>query len=358
MLHIKNISLFQFKNHSNSNYDFQKPIVAFVGHNGSGKTSILDAIYFLCFTKSYFTFPDSLCVQYGESEMSIRGLFFKNNDGYDIACKFRNQRKEFLIDQHPYQQLSKHIGLFPCVIIAPDDTKLITEGSEVRRKLFDLYISQIHPSYLNWLLEYNKLLSQRNALLKRWHINSSDEKSMLDLYNQQMIPLAQQIMEQRKQHLHEYGIEVLRIYQQLSGQKEKPSLHYESQLLHHNMEELFEQSLHKDIILQRTSCGIHKDDLIFKLNEATFKQVASQGQRKTFLFSLKLAMKELLAKHLHLEPILLLDDVFEKLDAYRSQQIIDYIVASKSQIFITDTHLERIQSTFKPILQEVQIIEL
>jgi DNA replication and repair protein RecF len=322
--------------------------------NGCGKTSILDAIHFLCFTKSYFVHSDTLCVKHGETEMSILGTFEKEEPCH-IKYILRNTgKKEFSCNENIYTQLSKHIGQFPAVMIAPDDTEIITEGSEIRRKLLDILISQLHPEYIAHLIRYNKVLTQRNALLKRWHESSEDEKSLLSIYNEQLCIDGDFIFKLRREYCTIIQEATLPIYKMLSDDSEEISITYKSQLESQSLMELLQTGQQKDIITQRSNYGIQKDDITFELNQKPLKQVASQGQRKTFMFSLKLALHAILEKQLQLSPILLLDDIFEKLDEVRSKHLIEFILKSEAQVFITDTHKERILEAFQNNLDAIQ----
>lgn len=326
--------------------------------NGCGKTSILDAIHFLCFTKSYFVHSDSLSVKHGETDMSILGTFMKD-DPFHIKYILRDTgKKEFSCNETIYTQLSKHIGQFPAVMIAPDDTELITEGSEIRRKLLDILISQLKPEYMNHLIRYNKILNQRNALLKRWHESSNDEKSLLNFYNEQLSIDGEHIFNVRKKYCDIIYETTLPIYNLLSDDREVIAVKYHSQLTTQSMSQLLIEGHQKDIHSQRSNYGIHKDDILFELNGKPLKQVASQGQRKTFVFSLKLAFHAILEKQLQIAPILLLDDIFEKLDEIRSKHLIEFILNSHAQVFITDTHSERILDAFKNNLDALQHVNI
>lgn len=358
VLNVTNLSLTHFKNYLNESFQFSKRIVCIYGKNGSGKTSILDAIHYLCFTKSYFHHIDLTSVTKGEQGMRIQG---KLNAGaeFDIVYILReNGKKEFALNGEAYSQFSKHLGKFPCVFITPDDTELITEGGEERRKFLDAMISQTNPLYLERLIQYNKFLQQRNSLLKQWSQMPEKDFALLSVYSKKLHELGTFIYETRKQYCIDFFTQVLNIYQWLCNESEEITIRYSSQLNNEPLLSLYDRYIDKDIFSQRTNYGTHKDDLIFTLNGMPLKQAASQGQRKSFLFSLKLAQFEIIKKQLNIAPILLLDDIFEKLDEERSQQLISFLLKQEAQVFITDTHQERLQRAFVGAEDKVQFIGL
>lgn len=353
---IKRLSLYQFKNYYQKDFSFDADIICISGKNGSGKTSILDAIYFLCFTKSYFVNSDSLCVTNQQKGMMLKGIFEKDIP-YEVQCILReNGKKEFLKDKIPYTQLSKHIGQFSAVFISPDDTKLITDGSEERRKYIDILISQIDSNYIQNLISYNKILQQRNALLKN---GLSIDYSLLDYYDERLSHLALPIYELRKYYGELIQKKTNAIYQWLSqNPNEMIEIEYTTQLHENNLLELLKRNREKDIFSQRSNYGIHKDNLSFTLYQLPFKNVASQGQRKSFLFGLKFAQYEILKEKTNLVPLLLLDDVFEKLDEERSRQVIHYISQQGGQVFLTDTHKSRLNQALQEVSKSSIILEI
>lgn len=358
MLRIEKISLYHFRNYTNQEFSFDKQIVSITGKNGSGKTSILDAIHFLCFTKSYFLHIDSLVITNGLQGMRINGEF--RTDKLDtLICIIRdNSKKEFLKNSVAYTQFSRHIGQFPCVFIAPDDTELITGSSEGRRKFMDTIISQLSIDYLDQIILYAKILQQRNALLKQWHLQATQDYSLLQIYTKQLHTIGHVIHQYRIDFCKQLAAKTNEFYTYLSEEKEQVIIQYQSQLESASLEDLLTQNIEKDIRTQRTNYGIHKDDLIFELNGMPFKQAASQGQRKSFLFGLKLGQFFIIQEQKNKSPILLLDDIFEKLDESRSHKLIDFLVKQNAQIFITHTHIEQVKKTFKEYQDQVQFIEL
>jgi len=360
MFACKQISLTQFRNYSFEQFNFKQNIIGICGKNGSGKTNLLDAIYYLCFTKSSFNRPDNQSVKDGNAGFRIEGDFTKDDEEKNIVCILReNNRKEFSVDDEAYKRFSEHIGKFPCVMIAPDDVSLITEGSEERRKFIDTLLSQLQHDYLEQLISYNKILQQRNSFLKFAAERNSYDESLLEILNNQLLEKGNFIYERRKKFLNEFLPQVLQQYISIADKDDKLLLEYESQLNGQSFEQLLNQNLQRDLYLQRTGCGIHKDNVLIELHQSGFKNIASQGQRKSLLFAFKLAAFITLKENKGFAPILLLDDVFEKLDETRMQNLLEYVcVQSGAQVFITDTHKERLQQAFMKIGKDYDLIEL
>ena len=344
MLLLDSITLFQFKNYSNRSFQFPDRIPGICGNNGVGKTNLLDAVHYLCFTKSYFTRVDANNVMQGTNGFRLEGQFRINGQSEQAVCIFReNGKKEFMIDEQPYDKFSQHIGRYPCVIIAPDDASLITGGSEERRKFLDSLLSQLDSDYLAQLIAYNKLIQQRNSLLRSFADSGQKDLTLLEVLDQQLIKPGNFIFERRKDFLIPFLPAVKRLYQEIARQPEEFTLLYESQLLHSSIEELFRATRNKDIALQRTSAGIHRDDIDIVLGNQPFRSIASQGQRKSLLFALKLAEMEVLEREKGFPPILLLDDVFEKLDEDRISNLLSMVCErNEGQVLITDTNKERL----------------
>ena len=359
MLRLNRLAITQFKNCEFGEYEFKEKVVGITGLNGVGKTSLLDAIYYCCFTKSYFSVSDSNNVLFDRQGFRIESTFLKNNSTNQILCIYRGNKKEFSNNHLVYGKLSEHIGQFPAVIIAPDDIELITGGSELRRRLMDTLICQLNPNYLQNLVIYNKVLQQRNSFLKKAAETGNVDQSLLNILNHQLSEPATIIYEERMKTANELKQLVENYYAALCGNDEKVNLYYDSQLHQTKLDILLQQNLQKDLALQRTSAGLHRDDLKFSLNDQSFKLAASQGQRKTLLFAIKLAEFEILKMHLGLTPILLLDDVFEKLDEVRMHQLLNKVcVENEGQVFITDTHKDRLVKALDDLTIPYQLIEL
>lgn len=358
LLKLDSISLVQFKNYGQAAFTFNDRIVGMAGRNGVGKTNLLDAIYYACFTKSYFARTDGQNVQRGAGGFRVEAHFTLQGEPLKVVCILReNGKKEFLVNEEPYEKLARHIGRLPCVIIAPDDIQIITGGSEERRRFLDALLSQLDPIYLLQLIDYNRVLQQRNSFLKALADKRGGDTSLLDVYDEQLSRYGSYVHEKRKHFLHTFIPAVQHCYRQIAGTGEQLDIFYESQLLQDALPNLLFRFREKDIFLQRTTGGIHKDDLDIQLQQQPFKQIASQGQRKSLLFALKLAEFEALKTAKGFAPLLLLDDVFEKLDEQRMHNLLAQVcVQNDGQLFITDTHEERIHKHFSHLVRHFQII--
>lgn len=358
MPRLSKIIITQFKNYSFATFSFTERVVGVCGLNGKGKTNLLDAIYFLCFTKSYFSRTDVLNTQFEKEGFRIEGLTGEKPD--QIVCVFRGTgKKEFSLNGVIYPKHSGHIGKFPCVMIAPDDIELITGGSEDRRRFIDTLLSQVDADYLQQLIIYTKVLQQRNSLLKRFADQGKTDWALLEVLDTQLTDPGKYIHACRKKITAQIIPLVQQFYQQIASNEELVTVQYESQLNSADFESILNQYREKDFLLQRTNGGIHKDDMGFQLNGQVFKTTASQGQRKSLLFALKLAEFELLKANKHFAPILLLDDVFEKLDDNRMQNLLNWVCnENEGQVFITDTHKERLENAFAILNTAYQVVEL
>lgn len=359
-MYLQQISLVNFKNLSSESFSFHKKINCFVGNNGVGKTNVLDAIYYLSFTKSYFNAVAVQNIKHGESFFMIEGDYLLAGRNEKIVCSLKKGKKKILKrNGKSYDKFSDHIGQLPLVIISPADRDLVTEGSETRRKFIDGVISQQNKIYLKNLIAYNKVVSQRNALLKYFASNRTFDAVNLSIYDEQLIEFGTKIFNTRKLFLEEFIPIFNNKYQKISGDKERVNLTYKSQLNDKNFTDLLKESLEKDKILQYTTAGIHKDDLNFEIGEYPIKKFGSQGQQKSFLIALKLAQFQFIKQQANLTPILLLDDIFDKLDETRVAQIINLVDNDEfGQIFITDTHKERTEHIVKQSNLEYKVFEL
>ena len=360
MLTVTSISLTQFKNYQNQSFDFSERIIGICGKNGVGKTNLLDALHYLCFTKSYFTRSDAMCVKHDQEGFRIDGSFILNDKKEKVICILRETgKKELSINGELYDKFSKHIGHYPCVIIAPDDIQIITDGSEERRKFVDTLLSQIDPGYLQNLIIYTKVLQQRNSLLKSFAETGNKDFGLLDILDAQLVKPGDIIFDKRKEFLVSFLPVAKQLYNAIANQYENINLFYESELLTISFSELIKLNRNKDCMMQRTTSGIHRDDIELKLNDEAFKNIASQGQRKSLLFALKLAEMEILKKEKGFAPLLLLDDVFEKLDEERISNLLEKVcIENDGQVFITDTNEQRLKDHLQKIEIPLQLIEL
>ncbi len=356
---IKKINLINFKNYAETDLSFSSQINIFTGQNGAGKTNLLDAIYCLSLTKSAFSAAESNSIRHQENFFSILGDFYKNTHDYAIQYDLAGTKKNFRIDKNPYDKLSEHIGAFPVVLVTPNDTDVIREGSEERRKFFDSIISQLDNLYLSELIRYNHLLKQRNSLLKQFAERNTVDHTLLDSYNQQLLKSAKLLHTKRKAFMEEYTPLFKAHYLNLSEEKEIPELAYESKLHEPDFEQRFLGNLQKDILLQRTGMGIHKDDYGFMLSGYAVKGYGSQGQQKSFVISLKLAHFDIIKKNKNIKPILLLDDIFDKLDDNRISKLMEMVAQDAfGQLFITDARPERTEKIFEHIRAEIRIFHI
>lgn len=346
-MYLKSLSAYNFKNFEEINISLIPGIVCFTGLNGEGKTNLLDAIHYLSFCKSFLVSSDLLNIRFNESYFALQGTFVLNNNKEDVIyCAVKSgDKKVFKKNQKEYSRLADHIGNYPLVIISPLDSNLITEGSEERRRLLDSIISQYNREYLEKLIQYNKVLSQRNALLKQFAENGNFNYSVLEIWDAQLGPLGDYIYNERKDFLEKFIPVFHRYFDIISNKKEEVSIHYLSQLNKQlKMEDLLSSAINKDRLTQYTTVGIHKDDLDFLIKDFALKKHASQGQQKSFLIALKLAQFEFLKIKKGEAPLLLLDDIFDKLDDNRIARLIELVSNNDfGQVFITDTQKERIK---------------
>ncbi|MGB5648097.1 DNA replication/repair protein RecF [Muriicola sp.] len=357
---LQNISLLNYKNFSDVNFEFDTKINCFVGNNGIGKTNMLDAIYHLSFGKSYFNPIATQNIKHGADFFVIEGNFMLNEREEKIVCSLkRNVKKIIRRNGKTYERLADHIGLLPLVIISPADRDLIIEGSDTRRKFMDGVISQSDRAYLQSLMNYQKVLAQRNALLKYFAANHTFDPGTLSIYNDQLHSYGQEIYEKRANFIEKFEPIFQEQYKLISGESEDVSLVYNSRLHEAELSELLTSNIERDRALQYTSVGIHKDDLDFQIGEYPIKKFGSQGQQKSFLIALKFAQFHFLKALVNTTPILLLDDIFDKLDEHRVAHIIT-LVEDKNfgQIFISDTHAERTEKIIKEIHQTYKIFPL
>ncbi len=357
---IKELSLINFKNHPERNFDFSPQINCFVGNNGVGKTNILDALHYLSVAKSFLGNKDFNNIKNDEDFFTIEGKIDDGEKENIIKVQQPKDAKKIIKkNDKPYDRIADHIGFLPSVIISPYDSNLISDSGESRRKFLDAMISQTDSEYLFNLIQYQKTVQQRNALLKDFARNRYFDADSLEIYNEPLIKFGTKIFEKRREFTDSIVPLIQNYYEIISKGNEQVSVIYESDLRENSFKTLLQENLEKDRILTYTSKGIHKDDLLFEMNGISMKKTASQGQQKSFLIALKLSqmnrIKELTGK----TPILLLDDIFDKLDDSRVAQLIELVNQEHfGQIFITDTNKERTENVVKKINEESIIFEL
>ena len=347
-MHLEKLSIINFRSYAEGNISFHQKMNCLVGDNGMGKTNLLDAIHYLSFCKSFFNPIDSQNIRHDQAFFMIQGWFMLNGEKEEIYCGIKkNQKKQFKRNQKEYERLSEHIGLFPLVMVSPSDGELITGGSEIRRKFIDSIISQYDKVYLEKLIAYNQVLAQRNALLKRFAESRSFDSVSLEIWDEQLIIHGSGIHQKRKNFIASFIPLFEKNYQYISESREKVSLDYESSLHEMDFKTILLSTIDRDRALQYTSSGIHRDDLDFKLQGQSLKKFASQGQQKSYLLALKLAQFEMIQSIKKVSPILLLDDIYDKLDEKRFRKLMSLVSSENyGQVFITDTHPQRMESLF------------
>ena len=357
---IKNLKLFNFKNHSEKSFDFSPEINCFVGNNGAGKTNILDALHYLSMAKSFLGNLDAQNILHESDFFAIEAEIQGEEKNDIIKVQLPKEGKKIIKkNDKTYERIADHIGFLPSVMISPYDANLISDGSESRRKFLDAMISQTDSDYLFALIQYQKTLQQRNALLKYFAKNRTFDLDSLEIYNEPLTKFGTQIFEKRQRFVASILPTIQHFYEIISKGNEKVTVIYESNLNDQKFEEILSENLEKDRVLTYTSRGIHKDDLRFEMNGNLIKKFGSQGQQKSFLIALKLAQIKRIKDITNKNPILLLDDIFDKLDDNRVSQLIELVNQQNfGQIFITDTHRERTESVVKRINEESKIFQI
>jgi len=343
-MYLKHLSLVNFKNFTAEEFDFSPAVNVLLGNNGQGKTNVLDAIYYLSLCKSCFNSIDSQNITHGENFFVLQGVFEHETAETEIYCgQKRGQKKMFRRNKKEYEKLADHIGMFPLVMVSPADSDLVNEGSSTRRKFIDAIISQFDKQYLEYLMAYNKVLEQRNALFRGGR-GKTVNLDLVEVYDQQLAPLGQRIYQRRKDFIQDFTPWFNRFFTNISSNNnEQVELRYVSKLHEHNMEDLLRQSFDQDRVLEYTTCGIHKDDLEFILNGFAVKKFGSQGQQKSFVIALKLAQHAFIKHVKGFSPLLLLDDIFDKLDHNRVNYLLQLVTEPGfGQVFITDTDLQKV----------------
>lgn len=358
---LRELKLTNFKNCESADLLFSEKVNCFVGLNGAGKTNILDSIYYLSFCKSYFAATDKQNIRHDQDFFAIHGVYShpdKEDEGVSCVQK-RESKKSFRWNKKEYDRLSDHIGKIPLVMISPYDRDLINEGSDLRRKLIDGIISQFDPLYLNALLKYNRALLQRNMQLKRFAETHTFDRELLRLWEDQMTLHADDINHKRHQFLEEFLPIFQHYYEIVSGGNEKVNVVYQTKLDEKPMDALLDDNLQQDRYTGYTNVGIHKDDLEFTLDGHALKKFGSQGQQKSFVVSIRLAQFDFNYQKIGYKPILLLDDVFDKLDEERVKKLVRLVGDDHfGQVFITDTQRQRVERLFEDTQIQHKIFEV
>jgi DNA replication and repair protein RecF len=370
---IKQLSLTHFRNHEDTKSTFEENINCLVGKNGSGKTNLLDGIYYLCIGRGAFSYTDTQHLQHGKTFFSLKGIFEKEGRKNTVQCIVeKGKAKVIKLNTKAYPKISEHVGNFPCVLLAPNDTDLIRESSELRRNFFDTIISQIHKNYIQLLIKQKLILRQRNQLLKDADQQEKFlKKDDLEIYDEQLLPIFKEIHRFRSEFIDKFMPIFSEIYATLADEEMK--INYRSHLEGEEKEEelneeiietdetkqaekkskrtkkeipsfesVFKANMLKDLILQRTEKGTHRDDYKFLLRKKTLKHYGSQGQQKSFVIALKLATFSIIYNQTQVKPILLLDDIFDKLDETRIENLLKLLSKSDfGQVFVTDARPER-----------------
>nr|WP_067055702.1 DNA replication/repair protein RecF [Mucilaginibacter sp. L294] len=359
-MYLQQLSFINFKNYAEAEISLAEGVNAFVGNNGAGKTNLLDAVHYLSLCKSYFNPIDSQQIKQGADFFMINGVFKKGGNKEVVACGVkRNQKKQFKRNKKDYQRLADHIGLLPLVMISPYDISIIIEGSEERRKFIDNVISQTDHQYLDELITYNKVLANRNSLLKQIADTGRYDPELLAVFDEQLVASGARIFEKRRAFMDAFTVIFNQHYQFISEDAEQVELVYESQLLQDSFAALLKKSMERDRVLERTTTGIHKDDLQFNIHGMPMKKFGSQGQQKSFLIALKLAQYTFLTQKKGFKPLLLLDDIFDKLDDNRVTKLMQMVSNNDfGQVFITDTSMARVQGIFEKINVDVKLFKV
>jgi len=359
-MYLENLNLVNFKNYQWLDLALEPDINCIVGENGSGKTNLLDAIHYLSMTKSAFNAVDQQSISHGEEFFTIKGTFQKDSKKNMVQCTLQQGQKKFMkVNGAVSEKMRDHIGEFPVVLIAPNDTDLIREGSETRRKYFDSLLSQLNRDYLYQLVDYYSAMRQRNALLKRFQEKNFFEKDLLEGYDNIMLEKGRKLHHYRASFTLNFKPLLNKNYKIISGGKESIDISYKSDFEAPDFQLRFKGCLEKDLKLQRSTFGTHTDDFVFSINGRPLKKYGSQGQQKSMIVALKLAHYETMKMEKSIRPILLLDDIFDKLDEPRMRHLLS-MVSEKSfgQILITDARPERTLTLVKNLEAKIGVFEI
>lgn len=348
-MHLKSIHLINFKNYEEAEIELTSNVNCFVGKNGAGKTNILDAVHYLSLCKSYMNVLDRQNIRFDQQFFAIQGKWIKEESEISIHCAVKSgAKKVFKRNKKEYEKLADHIGQFPAVMISPYDRDLISEGSELRRKWIDGIVSQFDRKYLDDIQKYGKILDQRNALLRNMYDHGLFDRESIEVWNEQLVSIGTTIHRKRKQFLEEFIPVFQERYNYIGLEQEEVHLEYRSQLNDMPFEDLLKIYEKKDALTHYSNAGTHKDDLLFTIKGHPIKKFGSQGQQKSFIIALRLAQYEWLKKHLNVNPVLLLDDIFDKLDQHRVKKLLDLVSNHYfGQVLVTDTDESRIREIFQ-----------
>jgi len=352
---LESLELIQFKNHLQSKLTFSPQINCLLGRNGSGKTNVLDGIHYLSLTKSALQSSDALSIQHNAEFFTVKGKFSVASSPLEVRCTLEQGKKKLIFQNgKAVDKVSDHVGKIPLVLIAPDDTELIKGGSEDRRKFFDGLLAQVDHPYLVQLIRYHHFLKQRNALLKQFADTGRRDLSLLSTYEEELIPLSQSLALRRAALIQEINPSLQRYYEELSTGREQVGLSYETEALREDFTQYYLSMRPKDFAIKNSHVGIHKDDFDFQIDSHPLKKFGSQGQQKSFIIALKLAQFELFEKAKGEKPLLLLDDIFDKLDEERIAKLLQLVSQGNfGQLFITDARPERSKEILETIQAEV-----
>ena len=358
---LKHLTLSNFKSYEEAEFTFDGNVNGIVGKNGSGKTNLLDAIYYLSFCKSYFSAQDVFSVRFNADFFAIHGDFThrETQNNTQVSCTYKNGHKSMRANKKEYQRLSSHIGLFPVVMVSPYDSDIINEGSDTRRRFFDTIISQFDAEYLQQLISYRKLLQQRNALLKQFLDNQHFDNSLLQILDEQMVPIGNFIFGRRQDFILNIQTVFQEHYAQLAGGSEQVEIQYQSGLLNGTYEDGLLSVASADAHSGFTNFGVHKDDYVFTINGQPIRRFGSQGQQKSFSLALRLAQFDYSFERKKIKPILLLDDIFDKLDKHRISELLNMVGQDHfGQVFITDTDENRVRQILSEHGIQHRILEI
>ena len=359
-MYLEKIAVIDFKNHKFLEAEFCKDINCLVGLNGCGKTNLLDAIFYLSFARSAFNQTDFQNIRHEAPGFSISGIFHHGDHRSEVRVSVQPGRRKVLkVDRKKQSRASRHVGKFPVILVAPGDISLIAEGNEVRRKMIDMLLSQTDPLYLERLMNYSRALKQRNQLLKHFAESRNFDPDQLEPYDRILLQTGRQIALKRASFITGYQPILRKHFSWISNGREKVSLGYRSAFLGEGYEQIFREALDKDLVLQRTTVGVHRDAVDFEMNGYPLKQYGSQGQQKSFIIALKLAQFDVLLEEKGFKPILLLDDIFDKLDDERIGKLVDLIEKHKfGQVFITDARPERTWHFLRNVVSGLKVFQL